>query len=210
MNRMRSASAFSCILNSSVSFHFRYLVKPGNMASRDSLRSPFQNVMNILPQGADNKPLKQAFYNTAATLFAVLVCVAALAVYYILQAFLKPLLWAVLCGTFLHPFKHTLTFYVTGWLKSLRDSGTPLVVGTALLPVQILDRSAEVVGSTLFRKWKVLLSLAIVLPCVYLFYKFAPLQQLFGVLLAVCYFVYDAVGYFSAIWVSQAFVRCFV
>ena len=172
--------------------------------STDSKFSTFQNVFQSLPQGHD-KALKQAFYNTAATLFAVIVCCAAVAVYHILEVFLRPLLWAVLCGTFLHPFKNTLTSLVQGWLKSLRTSGTPLAVGTVLLPVRLLDGLTEMLACVLFSQYKLIIAVSIGLPAVYLLYYFGPLQQIFTILQSVFYFVYDALGYFSAIWVRHLF-----
>ena len=165
------------------------------------LRSPFGNVFQSLPQGHD-KAIKQACYNTAATLFAVVVCCGAVAVYHILEAFLRPLLWAVLCGTFLHPFKNTLTTVVQGWLKGLRTSGTPLAVGTALIPIRVLDKLSGMLGCIISSHLKLILGAGACLTATYLLYYFGPLQQILVICQTVFYFVYDALGYFSAIWVS--------
>ena len=165
-----------------------------------SLRSPFENIAHILPEGHD-KALKQAFYNTAASLFAVVVCGAAVAVYYILEAFLQPLLWAVLCGTFLYPFKNTLTTLVQRWLQSLRKSGTPILIGVFILPFQIINRLSDKLGDFLTAQWKVLLAAVLGLPALYLVYHFGPLQQILSIFMYIFYFLYDALGYFSAIWV---------
>ena len=141
------------------------------------LRSPFENFYHILPQGHD-KALKQAFYNTGATLFVVLVCCASVAVYYILEAFLRPLLWAILCGTFLHPFKNTLTSLIRRWLKHQRNSGTPLLVGGCLIPLTVLNGLTDSVGSLLWGNLKLVLSATVGLPLVYTFYYFWPLQTI--------------------------------
>jgi hypothetical protein len=166
----------------------------------ESVRSPLDSVFHILPQGHD-KPLKQAFYNTAATLFILVVCCAAVAVYYILEAFLRPLLWAVLCGTFLHPFKNKLSSIIRGWLKSLRESGTPLVVGTLLIPVQVVDYSSETIGSFLVKHYKAILALAFVLPGLYCLYHFGLLLHIFNIVKGTFSLVYDILGCFSALWV---------
>lgn len=170
----------------------------------DYLRSPFDNVFQILPQGHD-KALKQAFYNTGATLFVVFACCAAVAVYYILEAFLRPLLWAVLCGTFLHPFKNTLTSLVQSWLKALRTSGTPLAVGTILLPIQVVDQTSETLGTFIFGNVKLLTSVSLGLPAVYLLYYFGPLSQILDAIHSTLLFIYHALGYFS----SPAWVRIY-
>lgn len=168
----------------------------------ESLRSPFENVFQILPQGHD-KALKQAFYNTAATLFVVIVCCAAVAVYYILEHFLGPLLWAVLFGTFLFPFKSTLTSVVRTWLQSLTSSGTPLIVGTVLLPVQVLDRTSSRFGTFVWSNLYAVLGACIALPIVYLVFYFWPIGDILNFFYATFIVTYDALGYFSAIWVSQ-------
>lgn len=69
-------------------------------------RSPFVDRMfNLLPQGHE-EALTNAFYNVAVVCFLVAGGGAAMAVYFILQPFLKPLLWAILVGSVLHPLKH--------------------------------------------------------------------------------------------------------
>ena len=171
----------------------------------ESVRSPLDSVFHILPQGHD-KPLKQAFYNTAATLFILVACSAAVAVYYILEAFLRPLLWAVLCGTFLHPFKNKLSSVIRGWLKGLRESGTPLFVGTLLIPVQVVDYTSESIGSFLVKHYKALLGLACGLVSLYFLYYFGLLLHIFNIVRGVFSVVYDILGIFSALWVCMNFL----
>ena len=175
--------------------------------SVDQLRSPFENVFQILPQGHD-KALKQAFYNTAATLFVVVVCCAAVAVYYILEHFLGPLLWAVLCGTFLYPFKNKLTSVVRAWLQSLTASGTPLIVGTILLPIQVLDKASSKFGSFVWDNIYLVLGACGALPFLYLIFYLWPIGEILQFFYTTFLVTYEALGYFSAVWVSIYIVKC--
>ncbi|KFM79142.1 Transmembrane protein, partial [Stegodyphus mimosarum] len=106
-------------------------------------RTPFKfDISNLLPEGHE-KALKQAFYNVAATVFVVFVSAACVAVYYVLEPFLRPLLWAVLFGSVLHPFKHGMTVVLKRWLQSLQVSGTPLTVGALTSPFFVVDHISE-------------------------------------------------------------------
>ena len=163
--------------------------------------SPLESMLYLMPDGHDDA-LRQALYNTAATVFAVILCAAAVVVYYILEVFLKPLLWAVLCGAFLHPFKHTLTHYVTNWLNGLRRSGTPLLVGTAVLPVKILDTLAELLCDVVFRKLKFILIATASVFCLYIVYNFAPIGNGIDLIIGVLFYTYKSLTYFETLWVS--------
>ncbi|XP_022088536.1 transmembrane protein 245-like isoform X2 [Acanthaster planci] len=162
-------------------------------------RSPLDSVLNtFLPQGHE-KALKQAFYNAATILFIVLFCGAAVAVYFVLEIFIKPLLWAVLCGTVLYPFKYTLTSYVSGWLQGLEDSGTPLVVGTVAIPLSLLNFASEQLGQVISQRFKLLAAVSLGLPLTYLAYQ--CLDYVVQVVLGVFHVLYEGLGYFSTLWV---------
>jgi len=166
------------------------------MTPNEVPHSPLKNVLH----GHDDA-IKQAFYNTAAGLFVLAVCGAAFGVYCILETFIRPLMWAVLCGTFLHPFKDTLTVTVNGWLKALRTSGTPLVLGTVLLPFEVIDKTSDQLSTLLLNKIQILTSVFLGLPTIYILYHFGPLLSILHFIQFMFSIVYEIFGYFNAVWI---------
>ncbi|KRT84545.1 hypothetical protein AMK59_311, partial [Oryctes borbonicus] len=139
-------------------------------------RSPLENIINIfgsLPQGHD-KPVKQAVYNALALFLLFLGCAAGCALYLILEPFIKPLMWALLVGSVLHPLKYKLAQRFKSWFHSLEESNTPVVFGLILVPVNLVDNISELLGNKLLNHLKIITSVLVIIPVLHLIYYYTP------------------------------------
>ena len=166
-----------------------------NMES-PSISSPFKTVLNSVgPQ--HEKALKQAFYNTAALIFAFLCSIGLVIASRVLEPFLRPLVWAALCGAFLYPFKRELTLYVNSWLCYLEISETSLTVGTTKLPFTMVDGCSEGLWSIVKKNIKLMVGLLAFFSCAYFLIIYHPFYQIFLVLEAVTAVLLKILGFFE-------------
>lgn len=139
-------------------------------------RSPLENIFGIiggLPQGHD-KPIKHALYNTVALLILLLSCAATWALFLILEPFVKPLMWALLVGSVLHPLKRSLSDKFQAWFMSLEVSRTPIVFGVLLIPINIISDLSDCIGDQLMKHIKVIISTCITIPTILILYNYTP------------------------------------
>lgn len=120
------------------------------------------------------KALKQGIYNALALLLLSFICVAGYGLYIILSPFVKPLIWALLCGSVLFPFKYSLATMVKSWFNITEESNKPLVLHLTMIPVYIVDETSEIVGSFIRNHFKYIFAAGSLTTIATLIYNYMP------------------------------------
>ena len=127
-----------------------------NTGPKTTIRSPFvgfNEVINSL--SVHEKGLRTGFYNSIALIFLLFVLIVIYFCYWILKPFLQPLVWAILCGSALHPFKQRLFHCSTKWIKEMKSDGKPITVATICLPFVVINKAIDIVLVFCSKYWKV-------------------------------------------------------
>ncbi|CAH0550108.1 unnamed protein product [Brassicogethes aeneus] len=139
-------------------------------------RSPLEGLFGIigaLPQGHD-KPVKHALYNAVALFLLFLSCAAGWALFIILEPFIKPLMWALLVGSALHPLKHSLRVTFQSWFESLEEKKTPVVLGILLLPANFVNNLSEFIGDNIWKRLRLIVVVCVLIPVIHVIYYYTP------------------------------------
>lgn len=138
-----------------------------------SARTPLESMFSYIPPSHE-KVAKQALFNVAALAFVLVFLAVAFATYNVFQPFMRPLVWALLLGTVMHPVKRRLTLAARDWLGELQRSQTPLFMHLLLAPAWAFDATTDAIGDTAVRHIGVLAAFVGTLAAVNIAWFYTP------------------------------------
>lgn len=140
------------------------------------------DMFTFLPSGHE-KAIKQAFYNTATILFVLLVTVGLIACYFVLEPFLRPLLWALLIGSALHPFKQRLVRVASKWLAETKSNNQAVTINSVALPLKLVTWIMDSINNVIKQYFKLLMVIFLILVTTHLLiYYFTFTHKLINLL----------------------------
>lgn len=131
----------------------------------------------------------QAYCNGVTIVVLLIAGCICWAVYCVLEPFLHPLLWAVLVGTILHPFKHTWTQRISQWLDGLEGNSIPLSAGLILSPLFLFNYLSKLLEATVLGHSKSIFSAVLGVVVLWLLYKLSMPLYLYRALTTVYSFL---------------------
>ena len=173
-SRRRRSSVFNTVLNF---LNRRSSPSPEPEEQPDGVEDDGED-LELVPEAALESSLAQkheeawtqAWFNVVAFVFVFITGCICLAVYYVLEPFLHPLMWAVLVGMVLHPFKYATTSQIKEWLTYLDTSGIPLSLGLLLSPAFLFNWLTQYFEYCFMSSWKTIFGLFFLIVSLFLVY----------------------------------------
>ena len=164
----RSLSRSVSILDSFWNFLSLRPVPPAKQSIPEE-ETEFTDAVDTLSKQVD--PWTQAFCNVAVFVLMTVTGGIFWAVYCVLEPFLHPLLWAVLVGNILHPFKTTWTYRINRWLSGLEKRSIPLTAGLFLFPFFFFHSLSRRLERSVLDHWRVMLGSLVGVAALWLSYS---------------------------------------
>lgn len=146
------------------------------MDSKTKKKSVFAvgEIFNTFSSENDDNAFKMAMFNGIAVLIVVLFAVTASGIYFILQPFLKPLLWALISGSVLHPIKKILAVKLRTEVTKLESDSKPFYLTVVCIPFSIVFKTADSLGNFIISYRSLLLKAIGFLCSLLLVYLYIP------------------------------------
>ena len=130
------------------------------------------------------KTLRSSFIQAIAIVTVAGIFFGLYYVYSILEPFCIPLFWALLSGIVLYPYKRIITKCFRSYLDKVIRNDQTIAVSFGLTFVEIIDNTADAIGAYITNKWKVIVSVTVLLPVIHCITYFFPgaLSELLNIL----------------------------
>lgn len=122
------------------------------MESRRKKKSIFTvgGIFNTISSETESdNAFRMAMFNGIAGVVVLMVIITTCGIYFILQPFFKPLLWALVCGSVLHPFKLAIAERVRTKIIKLESDSKPLYLSVLCLPLSLILKASDSLGNFL-------------------------------------------------------------
>ncbi|KAJ1366921.1 hypothetical protein KIN20_027719 [Parelaphostrongylus tenuis] len=143
--------------------------------------------------------LQFAFFNVLLFVLTGICLCGLFALYKMMYMFLSPMMWAVLVGTVLFPFKKTITSIVQGWLDKLQEKNRTLAMGLLNMPFSTFRKLSDKVYTTAMS------STGLQILCAYIVLKILTYERTFvygiSCMGRIYSFTDDFIEFYSAKWV---------
>uniref|UniRef100_A0A1B0D6D9 Transmembrane protein 245 n=1 Tax=Phlebotomus papatasi TaxID=29031 RepID=A0A1B0D6D9_PHLPP len=111
--------------------------------ARESITSAWHTLKSL--NFSQGREIKGTIYNIGAVAGVSTV----VAFVFVLLPFLKPLLWALLIGAVVYPFKRKMSFSIKNWFDGLERTDGNLFLNIAIAPVHSLESLGQFLGNFL-------------------------------------------------------------